>query len=490
MSYREKDRPLPERRLLRASEHVNNFWFPVNPELHQKIRDLIHKNDALDTKTLLGEVQGDFALFLYCIRETAALLREEGTEIPVTKHPFELLEWSGVNRLKKILDVETSYITPHTMEKAHLFQLAGIEAAMISASASQVLSEKVGLAPELAYTTALLRSLGYALVAWNYAGVYHQAMMQVRPSEPLDAVLTRLLGFSPVSLAMVVMNDWGLPSYMQRAVEAESSSKKNSSTAFTPENAAITQTLTKICKIGEALARANFPEQHPSAKHDWDMARKEVTTYLGENGIDLIKEKIHETARGYIELLPQIFKGGFILDPQSKLKDTGAIAHYDANPYVHECGLELREALNDLYQRMPREDVTSIVRSLVREIIPASRFSQGCVYTVDPGSAWLIPQLGIGSTNITKLKARHIRVSEQETDLIVKAFNSNEVLVGSVADADTPHSFLVRTLGYSQRYGVLYLETPQMLNELLTNQTRAEFNAIALALTDCLTLVR
>lgn len=488
MSQKERERSLTERRLLRASEHVNNFWFPVNPELHQKIKDLIHKKEGLDASALINEVRGDFSLFLYCIRETAALLKEEGVEVPITKHPLELLEWAGIQRLKKILDVETTVISPHTLEKAHLFQKIGIEEAAISASASQVLSDKLGLTPDLAFTTALLRNLGYALVAWNYAGVYHQALMQVRPAEPLDAVLTRLLGFSPTTLGMVIVQDWGLPSYIQRAMDSEEVSKRPGTASA--ENTAITQSLVKICKIGEALARANNPEFNPSAFSDWNLAKKEITELIGPNGIQKIKESVATTAGRYVELLPQIFKGAFVLDPDVKLKDPNSLAQYEVNPYVHECSGELREQLKDIYRKMAFEDVPSLVRILVKDILPTTRFSKGCVYTVDPGSAWLIPQLGIGGANIAQLKARPVRLDEQETDVIIRAFNSNEIIVGSAADADSPHSFLARTLGYSQRYGVLYLETPQMLNELLTNTTRTEFNALALTLTDCLTLVK
>ncbi len=485
MVLKDRERPPVERRLIRARDHVNNFWFPVNETLHKKIRATLQEGAYTEVTSLVKDIRGDFSLFMFCIREVATLLKEDGHEVPLTQHPIELLEWAGVERLKHILDIETQKISPHAMEQMHHYQKAQIEAALISSTASQVLSEKFGVDPDIAFTTSLLRHLGYALIAWNYADIYHQALLSVRPTEPLDGVITRLLGFSPSSLAMSVIAEWGLAPYIQNAVKTSDDAQL--SAIFNAESAAITKSLLGICKISEALARANNPSVHATAKTDWKFARNEIHRMIGEIGITFIAEKLNQAAASYLEFTPQVFKGAFILDPV--VHQRTQTAQYDPNPYVSRCRLQLREELAELYSQMSKQDVPTLIRTLVRHIIPQTAFTRGCVYTVDPGAALLVPQLGIGATNIALLKAKPANLSEADTDIIVRSYNTPELITGSAHDTENPHSYLARCIGHTQRYGVLYLETPQMLNEMLMNQTRDEFNAIALTLTDCLALI-
>lgn len=484
---REAESQLTDRRLFRAREHVCRNWFPANPEILNRIKNNLRSDYYLQSPhELIEDITSDFALFMYCLREVSALLRKEGQSRPLRKTPHEFLQAAGLPRLQKILTVESPKISSHAFNAVRDFQATELEKSLLSASSSSVLSEQIGLDSNLAYSTALLRHLGYALIAWNYASVYQKALTSMQPTESLDAFLTQALGFSPVSLAIAVVSGWGLSQDVETAiaepikvsgVELRENEIENDATK-----------LIRICKISETLARANFPKEHPHAVSEWGEAKKEIVAILGPGALSEIQRKFIHVAAAYGSVLPHVKSEAFSIDPERRIIERKYRMLSQPNEFVMRCPESLRESLISLYRSIPSQDAASLVRLLIQQIVPRNQFPRGCVYTIDLDLGWLVPQLKFG--DLKPMTVPFFKTpSEEETDPISKAFYSNELIMGSLNNTEKPKCYFAKSIGGTDSVGVIYLESDCLLNEVISSTLRDEFNAIAVTLSDCLSLV-
>lgn len=474
---------LSPRRLERAKDYVSDLWFPVNKPLLQKLRGQVTQGKFdNDLNSLISEVKGDLSLFTFFLRKLVSLLNDEGVEVPAQSNPFELLEWAGVNRLKQILLLPDRSISPHSLDTMSSSQRSRLEEMMISASASEVIAESLGASSEDAFSAAIFRQLGYALIAWNYPTVYERAALTVTPERSLDKILTEMLGFSPRTLALSLISEWSIgPGVMKALTEDEELSNA------TPENIAVLGTLSHICHVGETLAKANNPKLYPGNRANFIKAKEIVTKTVGRNGLKKIAEKALNNSQSYLTTLPDIFRGAFIFDPVPFI-DLNDLAASNTNPYVEKTEAPIKKRLESLYEKIrgslsPEENV----RELVKDIIPLAHFAGGCVYSIDPSEGLLVPQLEIGKKFTGTYSAVQYDVQNEKQDFILEAFQSSEVLTRRIlVEPGVIHVGLARSLGYSQRVGVLYLEVKDDLFDANREKILNHFNAFAYTLFDCL----
>lgn len=474
-----------ERRLQRASQYVSDMWFPANPVLLSKLQTAVQTQyyDS-DLDVLIAEIESDYSLFFYCLRELMRLFREEGIEPPAVSSPVELFKCGGLERLKQILSVSERNLSRHSFNGMSTEQKQRLEEALISASATQVLAENSQINPDLGFSAALLRQLGYTLIAWNYPEVYQRCMLLVKDGVSIDLAISKLLGFSPIMLAIKLSQSWGLAHYFLDAFDEDDA--EQTETRLHAQAAA--PVLSRLCKIGEALARANDPERYPSAKRDWETAKMEIFTRLGAQGLTVIQEAISENCETYTLSAPALFRGGFILDPEVNIAAFEQSQPIRRNPYVERCRIFLKQKLYELYgligSKNPAEET---VRILTREIIPAAGFSGGAVYSIDPAAQVLVPHLKIGIVRLRDLAPVPADSAHSTNDMVASAWITDEIICKSNAvQEDAVLACFAGFFGYSQRYGVIYLEMPQLIFNGSEDRHLAHFKAICLALTDCL----
>ncbi|MCC6220669.1 MAG: hypothetical protein IT291_05440 [Deltaproteobacteria bacterium] len=479
----------PSLQLERAYQHVNDFWLPVNPQLLDHIHSNIKNgNYAEDCGELVKDLKNDFALFTYCLKQLAVVLQEEGVLAPKNVSPVDLLRWSGLTRLKKILEVKERDVSKHTLSNINNLQVYRLQEAMISASTAQMMSEFCGVDPELGFSAALLRQLGYTLICWNYPRIYQRAVSSLKVGTSLDLEITQLLGFSPQLLAMTIIRRWGIISDVCISLDSHSA---EADLEVRQEAEAAGRTLEKICKVGEALARANQPEVYPEAQNDWEVARQEIQKALGEKAIEVIGEKIRENCRNYIKLAPDIFSAGTLLDPETRLANYWESYAHDKNCHIVHCRKELQQSFNEFYQRLETAGISEAqVRKLVLEIVPMAGFSGGCIYTIDPGLMLLVPQTIMGKLSVRD-KAKSLNYSPYATgyDIVQLAYHSAEPIVHeNILVCEKLFTCCAGVIGRSQRIGVLYLEMLQQVFEAVEKERLAHFRASIQALNDCLNL--
>lgn len=472
------------RRLDKATRYVSDYWFPVNPELLEKIRLGISAGSyGTDTKSLVDDIRSDFSLFTFCLKRLVEMLRQDGALENTRFDPIAMLEKAEMKQLEQILSIETHEVSKHSIDSGAEFQVARFREAMLSATTAESLAQSYAVDSDSAYSAALLRQLGYVLVAWNYPSLYQAALTSLTADDNLDLVLARSLGFSPGLLAMRVLHQWGVPEQSLNALGLFGFESPEETEVFE----AIGETIDNLCKVGEALARASDPEHYPSAADDWQVAKLEVTSRLGPKGMEIIRERYTQNCESYLNLAPEMFNPALICEEvlvsDSSHQDLGG-----KNPFLVLCDEKVQNELRKLYKYIEElHGAQSNVRFLVREIITRCGFSCGCVYTVDPALMMLVPQAEIGTSKGVSYKAVDYSIVRSDADLVALAFQNADPVIGykKGISGDTKTLF-AGVFGTSQRVGVLYLEFPNFVSNRNDALELVHFKALRFALNECL----
>jgi HDOD domain len=475
--------------LERAHRHVTDYWIPMTAGLKERI--LLNFQDGTyqrDIDLLLADIKSDYSLFIACLGELKTLVElsseiddgisQDGILAPLRALAPEVLEDFVIN----LLDRSHS----HDLESASFAQTARFQETFMSAGAAQELARSTQLDSEMACATALVRQLGYALIAWNYPTAYEEAMNALGEGDQLDfeTALTQRLGFSPQMLAMRVVRDWGLPADLEIALKD----------SFHPlfEEASVTTAAAAsygaICRISETLARANNPEVYPSAKSDWKVASREIERRLGRRGMDRIRAAFAHMCREYVSALPSIFRAGLVLDSDFSKDALAHIGTIEGNPYLPHCEVLIQKSLEHLYEAMQKNlDSQHAIKQLVREIIPTARFSGGYVFTPDPHYRSLTARLEIGCPELGLEKGVELNRPDASEHTAAEAFRSETpIVVKANPEERMFFASIAAPLGTTQRLGVLYLEIPQAVFANNPAQHTTHFKAICHALHDCL----
>ena len=120
------------RRAKRAAKHVSDYWFPINSKLVERIQSRLQAGIYdFDVHGLVSDVQSDYSLFMYCLKELLQMIRQEELVEFENFNPIEFMKWSGIDRLKEILAVESSSISRHTLDSANNEQIARFQEVLI-----------------------------------------------------------------------------------------------------------------------------------------------------------------------------------------------------------------------------------------------------------------------------------------------------------------------------------------------------------------------
>jgi len=414
-------------------------------------------------------------------------LRKDGVETPTEFAVTEMFQSAGIARLKEILSIEPNEISRHTLEGVSPLQAERIQEALLSASSTEVICETEDLDADAGFSAALLRQLGLTLISWNYPEVYQRAVRCLEDFETLDLAIASLLGYSPTMLAIRLVKGWGLPTELSSAVYCadEISTEEDSATAN-----AVGSVIGTICRISEALARANNPQIYPHAVSDWHEARQAIEERLGTTALSAIQARFEVHCLGYLESVPDIFRAGMLVNPEMQFVTSRQASMLGRNPFVERCRPHLRTRLLSLYAELAGGKLDRVpLHTLLHDVIPVAGFTGGCVFTVDPAIKKLVAQTVIGEPVVRKCQPVEYH---DATDTVSIAFESQTPLVieepiDPTLGSDT-YMVLAWALGFSQRVGVLYLEMPSATFRQSAADQMTHFNALCQALNDCLGL--
>jgi hypothetical protein len=475
--------------LERAHRHVTDYWIPMTASLKERI--LINFQDGTyqrDIDLLLADIRSDYSLFIACLSELKTVIElsgdgedkvpGDGILAPLRTLSPDVLEEFVTNLLERSHS--------HDLESASFAQTARFQETFLSAGAAQELARSTHLDSETACASALIRQLGYTLIAWNYPTAYEEAMSALGDGDQLsfDTALSQRLGFSPQMLAIRVVRDWGLPADLEAALKDSFNPLHEDSSVM----AAASASYGAVCRIGETLARANNPQVYPSAKSDWKVASREIERRLGRKGMDRIRAAFAHMCREYVSALPAIFRAGLVIDSDFSKEALAYPGTTDGNPYLPHCEALVQKSLEHLYQAISNNnDSQRAIKQLVREVIPTARFSGGYVFTPDPQYTSLVARLEIGCPELGLERNIDLGSPDAPDHIAVEAFQSGSpVIVRANPEERVLFSAIAAPLGTTQRLGVLYLEIPQAVFANNPAQHTTHFKAICQALHDCL----
>jgi hypothetical protein len=475
-----------DRRLRKAMQYVSDYWLPANPELTHRIRIGIETGAFDDDRHLLvRELSSDLSLFFGCIRTLRAKLAERGEPVSVSPDLTQIIEDADLATLHESLQSVLSAPCIHLFSEGEEPEMSRLFESIISIASAEVLAPAYGTNVGAASSIAALRQLGYALVAWNYPTVYREAL-EMHQQDPehhsLDLTISETLGFTPLLLASKLAASWGLPKELQDAAIDPLSESGESALVVS----ATAQTLRQICHISEMLARAQLQDKYPSARSDWESAIAEVERRLGPQGIERIRDRCATATAVFLSTSPDTFRPGLLLEQQFP-KAVGV--SFD-NPYLPGADLTLQKKLAHLYDLIPKERASAkALQYLVRDVIPAGRFTGGCVFTVDPTVSQLMPQLDVGPTRARQCRPIGYMVDDFGEDPILLAYLTSDGCKPVVVEDNRSNvCCITAAFGRSQRLGVLYLELPLETYRLNATQVLLHFQAILHALVDSLGL--
>lgn len=479
-----KELDFSERRLQRAMRYVSDGWIPLNPALLYTVRLKIN-DPAVTSDQVLDYLKQDLALFSLCFRRLAELLASKGVTLPQDTSLRTLIETAGLDELKRLLATPDLGSSNHSIDSAGPQQLKRLQEALLSATTAEVLCDEAEIDPQLGFATSVLRQLGLTLIAWNYPQVYQAAITRVRTTGNLDAALTTELGFAPMTLALRLVKSWGLTNCAAVATFTAEGERLDSG-----DIAGISTNLAAICRTGEALARANNPELYPSARSDWQEAQAEISRRLGPAGMAMIQECFERRCGAYLELIPDIFRPGMIVDPDVQRAAAQSSDLLVGNPFIDRCPTHIRARLTHLYASLKdnvveREPITV----LLHDIIPFAGYTGAQVYTIEPSLMKHVAQTQSG-----KIHQPHAAtIDYDDSGPVAAAFTSPTPIIwqsdpGDGKSGQQPITQIGWAIGVSQRVGTLIVELPTELFEASPAVHLTEFNAFAQTLNDCLKL--
>lgn len=491
---------LQEEAIERAIRHVSVGWLPPQRKTLEKIQLGFERGTyESDRRQLQLDLKDDIALYLYCVRELceraqapAELRRPSEPRGKLT--PSQLFEQADLTVLREVLSRSESEISLHSIAQMNQLQALRFRESVLSASAVEVLAESNSINPETGYSCGLLRQFGLTLIAWNYPRVYARAIENLSPSESLDAALQKVLGFSPAVLGVTLARRWNLSDEILVAL-GDRQAKIALHSTRRPDADQIAQTgdlLSKICEVGEALARANHPEQYPSALTDWEKANEAIAAHLGPNGVQRILERATEYCREYLTAAPELqgFADGSAL--KERIVDSRfATTRLEKNTHLRACPPPIREALTKLYYQMkPNKILKKNIRTLMFEIAAQAGFPNGCVFMLEPASRTLSPAVKIGEVPAERMRTLKLSSTLSHFDLITSAFSLKSPLREERTLPDGRHVVMFAcSLGHTAPVGVLFLETDPFSGADPTADIMPVFRALRQTLCDCLNLL-
>ena len=482
---------LSGRRLKEAIRYVSRTWLPINVTTLRQIQLRLAEGFYTDQRQMLiNDIKSDLSLLAFCFRKLEGVITEQQAAI----NPIDTLRQLEIGQLTAILSTNEEEISSHRMDEIKDVQALRVRHSLISCGTAEVLARKTSLDPDVAYSCALLRQLGFMLVAWNYPSSFQQAMAAVSVSgNDIETELAKILGFDPAHLGYEVALHWNNCPELRSALGWRVAPAAGLAAPL--PDAALRQaqalSFAKFSGFGEALAKVNNKEHYPKAVQEWKEVEAELTAMLGEDNVKSVTNHIQDISKPYAGFKSDIFLRD--ASPESSVRRANAqlIAKLlEENSYVKRCPQELQREFRHVYERICYGQVsTEGLNMLVSRLIPRAGFVRGCVFLLDPKTATLIPRVRIGDVSARFYKPVVCSASGEHSNPIAEAFHCTTPIKqeGAFLHNDIICHVSGR-FGRNDKGGVLHLE---MSEGMLKNENHIPilyFKAIRSCLDHCLNL--
>jgi HD-like signal output (HDOD) protein len=481
----------------RAVEHVSQGWIPPHPEVLDRIQNGLHtKRYEKNRAQLKKDLKEDLGLYVYCLRELMKLVassnengEEESSLKPEPRSFQDILETTPIETLTDILDVDARKISTHRMSEISDIQAQRFEETFLSATTSEVLAGAGSVDPELGFSCAVLRQLGLMLIAWNYPRVYARANLASESPRDLDKRLKTTLGFTPTLLATRLAKEWSLSEVMVEAI-ATPGGRIIGIPRLGKDSSTTAQFLSKICCVGEALARAKHPDTYPTALSDWESAQEVIGAYLGAKGVEQIFKQAERYLTAYHQQSPEQFKRHDVSDIKGEIINVQHGARrLEQNTYLAKLPEQIRCDFATIYMRMRANSINeNNIRELAKDLAPKYGFPNLAIFIFEPDKKLLSAAIHVGSCFSDRLASVRVNSTLGHLDFIASAFSLKTPTREDRMRGDENISCIAASLGVREPVGVLYMETSEEYQRATGLDTSLLFQAFRKAIGDSLNL--
>jgi hypothetical protein len=463
-------------------------WPPANPMLVKQVNEKLDRGYYKGNRQLLIEdLKGDVSLFLYCLRELALSEQNQSSDF---NDPTKLFLETDVEKLKEILGVELSEVSPYSLANAKSFHGTQLLSTVTGASVASSLSDVSSLPAYTSFTCGLLRQLGLTLVAWGYPTVYRKATESTKPGESIDSKLGDMLGFSPSLLGIKIARSWRLDPTVMMGMGDSGESYEFDSEEEKRRAEVVGETLSRVCELGELFAAGLDKERDSSGlQESWKGAVSRIEELLGQDGFITLQKTIQKVSSAYAAFAPNIFQWDIAPLDRAEKPVVPPERLFDDNVYIKHCPREIQEALKALYEELrTTTNKSPLLKEIVENLMPSCGFSRGCIFLIEPQSRMLAPRLTFGS--LDKADVKPISYTTREQDPLAAAFRANAPVTGehemSINGTFIKIPYIAGVLGETQRAGLLYVEFDIEMPSLRGKSPIMYYKALRQALSDCL----
>jgi hypothetical protein len=461
-----------------AADFAADAWFPGDRGVATEAASIITAQpESFDREKLITTVKADFSVFAYTALNLSRKARLNQTAELLDDAPVELIRKASVADLSEVLRHAAARCGGMPNGVDINFNNLRIRHAIVSASSAELLAQSFDVDPQMAYTCALFRQIGSALIAWNYPQAWRRALTLVREDTPIDSIIGKILGFTPSLLGLTIAHRWGIaPELLRGMGDTTIYNRAKESAVLNGER------LQELCTLGETIAQATEPAAYPAAVKMWPQVRATVERRVGPDAFARLRDSLAYNARVYLAVEPPIFKLPLeLLEPSGDTSPRAPTSRFGSNLFAQRCPEPLQALFRDLYVSIDRGARESALTALMNSIAPTAGFKGGCVFIHEADTDLLKPRFTAG--DLRPVDYPTFRLRGEAADPVTVTFlrvSSHEPLRDG--------SSITGALGETPHAGVLKLVAGPELRALPSAEIDLLFRAFRRALEDCLEL--
>lgn len=475
----------PERQADKTLEHVSRGWMPVNPHVLRSVREKVESGEfGSDPQSVIEEIKSDPALFVYCVREA---VKDLDVNPHVGVDPMLALRGLEEEKLARIVSVSERDISSHRFRHITPAQSMRFQHSLISSRAAEALAPKVELNSELAFSGAIIRQLGYNLIAWNYPDIYNRALVSNKSgASSLDFELQKLLGASPVQIGAKVSRNWNLRPELRHLTMSERERERE----LTLGDHEIGQTgdgtfsLQRLVEISELFAKANDAEHFPQDARKWERLAKELPEAISVTLTESITPKVAAGIEAFQSATKlKLWTPYFHALPAKEEMPEPQRGLFKRNQYAQRSLEAPRAKLEQAYRMMvPGELSVDALRFLVDHVAGGLGFNRGVLYLLGEKNGVLEPALRLGDLPLSK----YPRIRQDQGNAIAESLYTSFPLKQHDASLlDREATRIYGAIEFGKRKGVLVLELADGAEETGNFDSMTHFMALRQSLSDC-----
>ena len=266
--------------LKKATDYNCMQWFPYRDESVIKVEEFFNKqNNELALSDLFNIVREDASLYILFLKELSQHYISLGKQQKISGDIFNNVSSCHLRGAYEKIKLFKPNHSANGLTEAQDLRLKEM---LLAATTSSIIASNQQIHSDFTFSTALLRQLGHTLIAWNYPLIYNKVTAKSKTHEEIESDLRKCLGFSASMLGYSVTEKLGLSRFFGAALPKDVDNFKFYNRANS-KRMSLHQQVSKICEIGEALARSINPGIYITSDCDFKNACDTIKSKLGPN---------------------------------------------------------------------------------------------------------------------------------------------------------------------------------------------------------------